>query len=406
MKIDNLNKNDHYLLACSFGVDSMCLMDLLIKNGYRFSVAFVNYHLRKESDDEEKNIKMYAKSHNLDLYIFDNKEKINNNIEARCREIRYNFFLSLFNKYHFSSLLTAHQLDDFIETYYLQTNRKSILFYYGIKEQSYYRNLKIIRPLLNYTKEEILEYNNQNNVPYSIDHTNLLPIYQRNKIRIDIINKMSKEDKIKEKENIDKINRDIKDVIDNIKMDKINNIDYLLSLDNLSFLYALNILIKRLDSSFYISKPFALEILKIIKSNKSNIKYNIKNNVYLEKSYGELYFYFSKDFDYSYALSNFIELNTPYFYFNVKKENKRNIKEDDFPLTIRPYKKDDEYKINNYKVKINKLFSDFKMPLRIRKYWPIILNKNNEVIYVPRYKKGYEIKKDEDFYVKDICSII
>lgn len=400
MEIKNLNKDEHYLLACSFGVDSMCLMDLLLKGGYSFSIAFVNYHLRKESGEEEKNIKLYAKNHNLDLYIFDNKEIIKNNIEATCRKIRYDFFLSLYHKYHFSSLLVAHHLDDLIETYYLQKERSVLLNYYGIKEISYYKDLKIIRPLLNYTKEEILKYNIDNNVPYSIDKTNLLPIYKRNKIRIEKINKMNKEQKLKIKEEIDSINLSINNLINGLKLDKINKIYYLLSLDKTSFLYALNILIKEVDPSLSISKSFAFEIEKIMKSNKPNIKLHIKGELYLEKSYDELYFYIEQNIDYIYTLLDYSLLDTPYFYFNVKKINNRNIKEDDFPICIRPMKKNDEYIINNYKVKINKLFSDFKMPLKLRKYWPVILNKNNEIIYIPRYKNNYEIKKDEDFYVK------
>ncbi|MGM9873998.1 MAG: tRNA lysidine(34) synthetase TilS [Bacilli bacterium] len=400
ININKLDKNQHYLLACSFGVDSMCLADLLIKNGYKFSIAFVNYHLRKESDIEEKNIKMYAKKNNLDLYIYDNKEKIERNVEATCRNIRYNFFLSLCNQFHFSALLVAHQLDDHIETYYLQKNRKSLLFYYGLKEESFYHSMKVIRPLLNVTKEEIINYNNENNVPYSIDATNLIPLYERNKIRIERINKMSKEEKITEKENIDNENAKISKIINDLNFNNLHKIPYLLSLDKISFIYALNILIKRLDSSFFISKSFALEIKKIISSLKSNIKCNIKNNVYLEKSYDELHFYLDKDISYSYVIYDFHLLDNQYFYFNVKENNHRNIKKKDFPLTIRNAKKDDEYKIKNYKVKLNKLFKDYKMPLRIRKVWPVIENVNKEIIYVPRYKKGYEIKQNEDFYVK------
>ena len=50
----NLEKNKHYLLACSFGPDSMALFDMLLKEGYKFSVAHVNYHLRKEANEEEQ----------------------------------------------------------------------------------------------------------------------------------------------------------------------------------------------------------------------------------------------------------------------------------------------------------------------------------------------------------------
>ena len=62
----NLDKNKKYLLACSYGPDSMYLFSLLLKEGYNFSAAHVNYHFRKESDDEEKALRKYCYENNVD----------------------------------------------------------------------------------------------------------------------------------------------------------------------------------------------------------------------------------------------------------------------------------------------------------------------------------------------------
>ena len=110
----NLDKNKRYLLACSFGPDSMYLCYLLLEEGYSFDVAHVNYHLRDESDDEERKLRDFCLKHNLKIYVLNNKEKIERNVEARCREIRYSFFEDLYKKNHYDTLLVAHHQDELL----------------------------------------------------------------------------------------------------------------------------------------------------------------------------------------------------------------------------------------------------------------------------------------------------
>ena len=97
----------------------MALFSLLLEYGFKFDVAHVNYHLRKESDDEENGLRAFCESKNVKIYVCNNQEKIESNVEARCREIRYSFFKQLFDLNHYDALLVAHQQDDHIETYLL-----------------------------------------------------------------------------------------------------------------------------------------------------------------------------------------------------------------------------------------------------------------------------------------------
>ena len=60
----------------------------------------------------------------------------------------------------------------------------------------------------------------------------------------------------------------------------------------------------------------------------------------------------------------------------------------------------DEYLINGYKVKANRLFIDWKMPLSLRKRWPVIKDKNGNIIYIPRYQKDFKKNESLNFYVK------
>ena len=186
----NLDHSKKYLLACSFGPDSMALFSLLLEYGFNFDVAHVNYHLRKESDDEEKGLKAFCDEKNVKLYVYNNQEKIKSNVEARCREIRYSFFKQLFDLNHYDALLVAHQQDDLIETYLLQKERKNLVNYFGIAPETTINGMTVLRPLLNLTKADTKNICDSNNIPYAIDKTNLLPIFKRNKIRLEVINKL------------------------------------------------------------------------------------------------------------------------------------------------------------------------------------------------------------------------
>ena len=144
----NLEKNKHYLLACSFGPDSMALFDMLLKEGYKFSVAHVNYHLRKEANEEESKLRDFCFDHRIGIYVKDVDEGLgDSHLEKKCRDIRYNFFINVVKENHFDALLVAHQEDDLIETFLMQKRRKNLVNYFGIKEISYFSDIEIIRHL-------------------------------------------------------------------------------------------------------------------------------------------------------------------------------------------------------------------------------------------------------------------
>ena len=105
--------------------------------------------------------------------------------------------------------------------------------------------------------------------------------------------------------------------------------------------------------------------------------------------------------EYQYTLMSPGILDTPYFYLNFKLDTSdRNVKLDDYPLIIRNIKNSDFIIINGYKAMASRLMIDWKMPFRKRMTWPVILNKNGEVIYIPRYRKDFQLSDMLSFYVK------
>ena len=398
----NLEKNRHYLLACSFGPDSMALFDMLLKEGYKISVAHVNYHLRKESNEEESKLRDFCVEHNIGIYVRDVNEVLGeSNLEMKCREIRYNFFINVMKDNKFDALLVAHQEDDLIETYLMQKRRKNLVNYFGIKEISYFSDIEIIRPLLRYRKEELMMYCRMFNVPYAIDKTNLEDHFLRNQIRHSVVEKLSPLERKDILSEIDQANEKLSQIFIAISKINDNKIESYLRLNDVEFLYAIVALGRKLKPDFIVSKKQGEELRKVLESDKPNIALNVDGLCFF-KEYDVLGFReFDENLDYFYDMVEPGILDTPYFFldFTVDSSN-RNVKEDDYPLVIRNAQKDDEYEISGYKKELRRLFIDWKMPESARNRWPIIVNKDGVIVYVPRYQKDFVPEENCNFFVK------
>jgi len=399
----NLDKNQHYLLACSFGPDSMALFDMLEKEGYKFDVAHVNYHLRDESINEEAELRAYCTKHNKTIFVRNvEPNEYKGNLEAKCREIRYKFFKSVSEEYRYDAVLIAHHQDDLIETYLMQKARKSHPLCYGIKEQSIIERTKIIRPLLSYSKDQLLKYCLDNSVPYAIDSSNLEDCFTRNKIRHNIVEKMTSNERKEVLFEIEKMNHQLEMLNNKLNTNNLESISVLNRLNDDEFNAAIIMLGRRIKEKFDCSKRQALEIKKVLASGKPNIALNIKGVFFVKR-----YDYFipmsnnDEQKNYSYIIEKPSKLDTEFFYLDFNGETKnRNVDQSSYPLTIRNAQPNDIYQIKNYQKTVRRLFIDWKMPAFLRKRWPVIVDKNNKVIYVPRYQKYFIPDIDCNFYVK------
>ena len=180
---DKLNFSKKKLLvAVSGGVDSMVLCHLLNKLNLDFSIAHVNYNLRgNDSYLDEKFISEYTNKNQIDLFLKNvDLSDENNSIQNKAREIRFSFFNEILSKYNFDFILTAHHLDDNIETIFLNISRgKKISVFSGMNVV----NDNFVKPLLFIEKKDILNYAKQNNVLWREDKSNVQNKYFRNYIR-------------------------------------------------------------------------------------------------------------------------------------------------------------------------------------------------------------------------------
>jgi len=176
-------KGKKNLLAFSAGVDSSALFFLLLENHIKFDIAIVNYGTREESDTEEAHAKALAKKHKLYCHSI-KAPAFHSHFEKKARDFRYEFFESLIIIEGYDTLITAHQLNDQLEWLLMRLSKGAGLSeLLGLEPVTKKRHYALIRPLLTYSKEELLQYLQKNGHPYFVDESNVDETYERNKFR-------------------------------------------------------------------------------------------------------------------------------------------------------------------------------------------------------------------------------
>ena len=181
---------DKILIALSGGADSVALLRVLHALGYSCECAHCNFHLRgEESDRDEAFVQELCKTHQIKFHIkhFDTETYAKSHqlsIEMAARELRYEWFESLRQELKAQVIAVAHHRDDSVETFMLNLIRGTgINGLKGIAPQ----NGWIVRPLLQVSREDIIDYLQEILQDYVTDSTNLQDVYVRNKIRLNIL---------------------------------------------------------------------------------------------------------------------------------------------------------------------------------------------------------------------------
>lgn len=426
--LDDYIFNNYVVIGVSAGPDSMCLLDLLQKKTTKIVVCHINHNVRKESIEEEEYITKYCQDKNiiLEKTIINNYQE--NNFENEARKKRYIFYEEILKKYNSKTLLLAHHGDDLIETILMKISRGSNLEgYAGIKEVSNVKNYQIIRPLLKYTKEDIINYNKSNNIKYYNDSSNQSTNYTRNRYRLNILPLLKKEDKNIHKKYLkysktlieydDYIKREVKRNINNVYKDNIINIDNLNKLD--TFLIK-NILYNIMNNIYQnknniITDRHIQNIISLLNNTKPNIKIDLPNNKEIVKEYNKLIIK-----DKTSDIKNYkIEFNDKIEIENLIIEKiesedddsnsvcRLNSKDITLPLYIRN-REDGDYIIlkgSNNRKKIKEIFIEKKLPLNKRNNYPLLVDSNNNIIWIPNIKKSkFCNKKSENYDIIIRCN--
>lgn len=411
------------VIGCSAGPDSMALLHYLITNTKnRIVCCHINHNVRKESEKEEKYLKNYCQKQNIlfESYKIENYQE--NNFENEARKKRYQFYEKTLQKYNSHYLFLAHHGDDLIETIIMKINRGSNLEgYAGIKEISTHKDYTIIRPFLSYTKEDLLDYNQRNNVEYFIDKTNQDTNYTRNRIRANILPLLKQENKDIHKQFLkySKVLLEYNTYIEETVKEKMailykkNILNLKLFKQEKPFIQK-NILYNILNNTYQnipniITSNHINNILKIINSPTPNLSINLPKQKKAIKNYNKLTI---KETEETSILNNKVLLQKENIFGSIiiKKidkttENgndicKLNSKNITLPLYFRNKLPGDKISLYNSPgtKKVSDIFIDKKVSKEKRETYPILVDANDQIIWIPNLKKSKFNSNSKEFY--------
>lgn len=218
-----------YLIAVSGGVDSVVLLEMLAKKHENILVAHFDHGIREDSKEDAIFVRQLAVKYGVKF--FTKREELGANAsEEKARRARYKFLRELSEKQN-ATIVTAHHLDDVVETIIINMVRGT-----GWRGLAVLNAEDIYRPLINFKKQEIINYAKQNNLKWREDSTNSLNVYMRNIVRhkIDLSNEQKNELQILHQEQIrlaKEIKSEVTSLLKSIKNDNkisryfINSID-------------------------------------------------------------------------------------------------------------------------------------------------------------------------------------
>lgn len=408
-------KQKTFLLAVSGGVDSMVLAFLFKKAGLQFDIAHVNYHLREEDSNlDQELVEKFCIENKIKFHLYDVSEidnKPQNSIENWARDIRYRFFDDIRQQENLQYLVTAHHLNDQLETFIINLSKAS-----GLKGLGGIPNNEnnIIRPLLGFSKQEIYQFALDHNILFREDYTNKENIFLRNKIRNQITpllldtnshfldNFKKSISIIKDSKNF--IDQQIELILKTITISKSENeivlnkellmkesefVKYEILKDfNLESYLEIDKMLSANNGKFFITKTHKISIGRCeIVIQPKNIELDqdeiieLKLNLVEQESSTIV---ISKDYFENGEIDN----------FNQWIINAKNIT---FPLKIRRPKADDVfYPIGfNGKKKVSKFLKDKKIPIFVRNRTWILVDQDDQILGVLPYRQDRRFAEED-----------
>lgn len=434
-KNDLLPANSTVVVGVSGGADSMGLLHYLdsIKETKRLKlvVAHVDHMFRGAESEEDlmfvkqqcEKRRILFEAEQIDVSAYQNEKKLT--VQVAARECRYAFYEKVMKKYRADVLALAHHADDQVETILMRLGRgSSMTGYAGILPKRTFGDGVIVRPFLTVTKSEILDYLTSHEVPFRHDPSNDKDAYRRNRLRHHILPILKEEfpglhqrfqafseqiqeseqyigalmekewiDVIKRKEN-DRVVLDRKPLLFMAKPLQRRGIQLILN-------YLYNNEIPPSLSSIHIDN-----LLSLLESEHPSGRLHFPNGLQVIKSYNECTLTFNKDecdkaYKHMLEVPGNVKLPTDIMITSEiwTQDKPRDVKKNQavidlskvvLPLYARTRIDGDRIKLKgtNGSKKIKSIFIEGKIPLQHRDTWPLIVDANNEILWMPMLKRS------------------
>ena len=191
-KYNLIKENDKIVVAVSGGPDSIAMLKILIdlkKEGKikaEFYVSHINHMIREEAESDEEYVRKFCKKNGILFFVkridvVKMAKESKKGLEETGRKVRYDFFDEVMGKVGANKIAIAHNLNDKIETIFMNIMRGSGIN--GLKGIEPLKNNKYIRPLIECERYEIEKYCEEEKLNPRIDKTNFDNTYTRNNVR-------------------------------------------------------------------------------------------------------------------------------------------------------------------------------------------------------------------------------
>lgn len=372
------------VIGVSGGPDSMALLDKERRAGKEIVVCHVNYHRRSTAGRDEKIVESYCRRYGIPFRLL-SPQGGQGNFQAWARQVRYDFFIRTARDAGAGRILTAHQQDDVLETYLMQRERGMLCEEYGIKGQVVMDGILVVRPLLGFSKRQLEDYCVANGIPFGVDESNLADDYRRNYVRHHLVpageaERMALLEQLaKDNESLrarfgraDAALKEYRSGDGRLRADFLSDADAWLVLDRFLFpllkehlrMAYLQDLCRQLASGCLIDlrgvwlERFGNEVLAVKK-----------------REVGEAVFS---------SVEQMLAWNDGEFGFAAvgPRISLVGLSGEDFPVRLRQALPGDSILMRFGTKKLSRFFVDRKIPRALRSSWPVLTNKNGDVIFV------------------------
>jgi tRNA(Ile)-lysidine synthase len=368
----------------------MALLSMCLESGRPVAVAHVNYHHRPEAEEEEAYLRAFCSQHQLKLYVRNEPFAYQGNFEAAARKWRYDFFEQTVKQQGYAGILIGHQEDDVIETYLMQEERHIIPDTYGLKKETMYHGVRVERPLLGYTKQQLKEYCDQRHIKYYIDATNASDDITRNRIRHEMVEPMTCFERdllLKEIASLNAIAQERRCRVKTEIHDSKVSLERYRSLDEADRLVLLRMVVEpQKRDQTGISQAQLGELDHVIMSRR-DFMMDVHGRTLVQDQ--GMFFLHTPYEPYELVFNTLEALrqqaDTRCFSIRPGSPGVQavTLSEADFPLTIRNVHPGDRISMRFGSKSIHRFFVDRQIPLYQRPCWPVVVNASQEVILVP-----------------------
>jgi tRNA(Ile)-lysidine synthetase-like protein len=362
----------------SGGPDSMALLECCRQASVRPFVLHVNYHARPTAMRDQMIVEDYCRKYEIYYCLEDGLFPGKSNFQAWAREFRYKCAVELAKRFDCEGIFTAHHRDDVLETYEMQTRARKSVGYYGIRPEGKMLGMRIVRPLLDLSKNELIRLCRDEDLPFGVDESNAKPDYLRNRIRLELQNQSDEEiyrmlEEIRQKNEIIRVKEE---AIASLAQQPELSVEVLN--DNRQLLRSW---LSRHSTRQRYASTFLDEILRQV-HHEETFEIVLNQSEKLLVQYRKLRIV-KKTEDFAIVLDSIEYRDYGVFEVKEKGETREAIElmPEDFPVTIRNLQAKDAIKLSFGTKNILRWCIDRKVPLDARRHILVIENRTGEILF-------------------------